>query len=106
MSDTDSQNASGGASMWNIILSSSIALAAITGVFYFAGGAKYQGSVRALGLNYLSGLQPNDYLFAGVKLYTWCFAVIFRFANAGVSGRLPQRNRPKIARVCDQRYRK
>lgn len=75
-SETDSQKANSGPSTWNVVLSSSVVLAAITGVFYLLGGATVQGRAWALGLNYLAGLQPNDYLFAGVKLLLTDLSVI------------------------------
>ena len=68
MSETDSQKANGRTAIWNVILSSSIGLAAITGVLYFVGGGVYQGRAWALGLKYLSGLQPNEYIFEGTQI--------------------------------------
>lgn len=68
MSENDFSNANGGLAIGNVILSSSIVLAAITGVFYLLGGATGQGRAWALGLDYLSGLQPNEYIFAGAEV--------------------------------------
>ncbi len=51
-----------------MILSSSITLAAITGVLYLVGGAEFDGYSYALGLGYLAGLQPAEYVFDGAEL--------------------------------------
>lgn len=36
--------------------------------FYLVGGAKYEGRSYVLGLGYLAGLQPSEYIFAGAEL--------------------------------------
>jgi hypothetical protein len=69
MSSINSQTAgSGHVSIWTVVLSSSVLLATITGVFYFVGGASYEGYSQALGLYYLAGWQPTEYIFAGAEL--------------------------------------
>ncbi|MBV9036073.1 MAG: hypothetical protein JO182_16410, partial [Acidobacteriaceae bacterium] len=56
-------------SVWTAVFSSSIALAAVTGLFYLVGGAHYVGYSSALGLSHLAGLQPNEYMFAGGEIF-------------------------------------
>lgn len=62
--------------VWAVLWSSSIALAAITGLLYFVGGANYEGSSYALGLNYLAGLQPAEYIFSGAGHILIALAVL------------------------------
>ncbi len=70
----DSQIASPRLSVWAGILSSSIAVAMITGVFFLVGGAERAGYSEALGLSYLAGLQSAEYIFSGAELLlVWLF---------------------------------
>ena len=63
-------------SAWAVILASSLVLAAISGLFYFVGGAIQIGRSRALGLYFLTNLQPAEYIFAGANYLIQFFAAI------------------------------
>ncbi len=51
----------------NAVLAGSIGSVVATGMLYFVGGAYYAGYSRALGLNFLAGLQPAGYIFYGAQ---------------------------------------
>src|SRR5664279_2423040 len=63
----NSQAADSQVSISNVLLSSSVVLAAMTGLFYLLGGAWFQGYDAALGLSYLAGRQSAEYIFAGAQ---------------------------------------
>jgi hypothetical protein len=55
-------------STWTtILLSSSVVLATITGVFYLVGAGYVEGSAEFLGLTYLAQLQSADYIRTGAE---------------------------------------
>lgn len=80
VSSTSSQPVTSQISILTILLSSSVLLAIITGLFYLVGYSWVQGYRYALGLNYLSNLQPSEYIAAGaeallVPSFLWMSAI-------------------------------
>jgi hypothetical protein len=85
MSSLNPRTADGGqVSIWTVMLSSSVALAMITGLFYFVGGAMHLGYSQALGLDYLAERQPAEYIFEGgqVLLASSSFILVLAIALA------------------------
>lgn len=91
-----SKDISGQTSILTVILSSSVVLAVVTGLFYFLGGAYYIGYSQALGLNYLAGLQPAEYVFLGAQqlLFLVFFFASFLLMAWLLSRYLPVRPKP------------
>ncbi len=58
----------GKVSALTVLLSSSVVLGTITGVFYLVGGAWVDGYSHALGLTYLARLQRAEYIFFGSQI--------------------------------------
>lgn len=67
LSTTTSQSSRRQISVLTAVLSSSVVLATVTALFYFVGGCMVRGYWQALGLNYVAGRQPAEYMFAGFE---------------------------------------
>jgi hypothetical protein len=103
---TNSQAADSQVSILTVLLSSSVVLGAMTGIFYLVGGAWFEGYVNALGLSYLAGRQSAEYIFAGAQVLLVTFfvlasvfaflAALFRMEILSLNGKRIPRARESI----------